>query len=641
MRRYGAVAVLLVLWTAAMAAPPPARVDTALLEAARTAEAAGDDRRVVELVGQWLDAQSTVPPEAELAAAWYLIGKASWRLKRPDDATFYLKKLVKETPGSLWVADASLLLGQIADAQGATAEAIGHFEKAAAGLKSSPEARRPIVARLVELYRQTGKLDKAIDALLTVRRVEEASGDLQAAAAVTEQIDGLIAGESDPARLTPVVNAMARRYPADRALLRLADLAAARKEPYEEEQWLKRFLADFPKQPQAEEIAHRLRANVEAIKAKSAVVGLLLPLSGPARLFGRSALRGAQVALEAAMVPAAPGRETIGVAIRDSQSDMTTEALGRWAEDFDLVALVGPLLTREVERVAPLAQRKRLPVLSPGAQIGTARPLGEPPAGRDYLFWNGLTLAQQARAAASYAVTGAGVTRFMILYPDAPYGVTATEAFSAVVAQLGGEVIAAIGYPPNSTDFGQPLRAMKNADLARYGVIGPPIEGKPPDDWPYTPGFDALFLPGSAEAAGMIASQLAFHGYERLLLLGAGDWNRPELFAFGGRFVDGAVLVDGFFAKSDAPHVREFVRRYQMRYHEEPDLFAAQGYDAMRMVISAIEQGAGDGEEVRDYLSGIKRYPGVSGPTTLVEGGPAEKEAVLVKAQNGRFVLVQ
>jgi len=100
------------------------------------------------------------------------------------------------------------------------------------------------------------------------------------------------------------------------------------------------------------------------------------------------------------------------------------------------------------------------------------------------------------------------------------------------------------------------------------------------------------------------------------------------------------VMADGFFAKSPAPAVQEFVRRYQMRYHEEPDLFAAQAYDAMRMILSALQQGARNGRQVGEYLGGIRLYPGVSGQTTLVPGGPAQKQPVIVKVQGGKLIQV-
>ncbi|MEW6325690.1 MAG: penicillin-binding protein activator, partial [Nitrospirota bacterium] len=619
------------------------------LEAARRADAAGDDARVIELVQQWLKAQAPpdvgppphagsgpgpagppLQPSESAAEALYLIGKASARLQQTNEAIGYLKKLLKEMPASPWAAEASALLGGLYGERGSTAEAISYLEKAASLLRS-PERRRALYERLAALYRQSGNLPKAVETLLALRRLAETSGDQAEAAALIEQIDGLIAQETNAGRLERIVASAGKRFPADAAILRLAALAADRREPYDEEQWLTRFLEDFPRHSQASAAADRLRANAAAIKAKSAVVGILLPLSGPARLFGHSALRGAEIALE--------GQDAVGMTVRDSHG-ADVEAWQEWIDDFEPVAVVGPLLTREMERAAPLAERRRVPLVNPGAPIGPAAPAMEDEA-RGYLFWNGLTLAEQARAAADYAVTGQARMRFMALYPDASYARTATEIFAARVRQLGGEVIAAITYPPGSTDFSAPLRALRTADLARYGTAGPPIEGKPPDEWPYTPGFDAIFLPGGAEAAGMIASQLAFHGFDGIQLLGAGDWNRPELFAYGGRFVEGAVLASGFFAQSAAPHVREFVRRYQMRYHGEPDLFAAQAYDAMRMVLSAIAQGARDGEEVRDYLSGMKDYPGVTGATTLVPGAPALKQPFLMQIHNGKLVPLQ
>lgn len=618
----------------------------ASLDAAKAAAEAGDDTRVIELIQQWLQ---TRPTGEEAADGFYLIGRASWRQQRPDDAIFYLKKILADTPRSPRASDASALLGQIYAGQGSTAEAIAFYEKAT-GLNAAPEFRLPIEEQLVGLYRQTGNLPKAVETLLSIRRMTEASGDAAAVAAVDGRITDLIDHETDVERLQRVVASAAKRPPADLVLLRLADLAAQQHEPYDEEQWLKRFLADFPKHPKAADIAARLRANIDAVKEKSSVVGLLLPLSGPARAFGRNALRGAQVAWEAVPVQ---DRAQSGVIIRDSQSadGLQADALERWAREFRLLAVVGPLLNRETGQVAPVARRLELPFISPGALIGTAsvrpptdtskEPAKEPARGSDpYLFWNGLTLAQQAQAVADYAVARLGAKRFMVLYPDEPYARTAAEIFSDTVRALQGEVIASISYPPNTTDYGAQIKAMKTADLNRYGAIGPPVEGKPPDEWPYTPGFDAIFLPGDAEQGGLLAAQLAFYDFEQTVLLGVGSWNRQELLTFGGRFVEGAVMVDGFFAKSSAPVVQEFVRRYQARYHEEPDLFAAQAYDAMRMILSALQQGARNGRQVGEYLGGIRLYPGVSGQTTLVPGQAAQKQPVIVKVQGGKLIQV-
>lgn len=618
----------------------------ATLEAAKAAAEAGDDKRVIELIQQWLQTR----PTGEAAAdGFYLIGQASWHVQQPDDAIFYLKKLLADTPRSPRAAGASALLGQIYAGQGSTAEAIAFFEKATA-LDDSPEFRLPIEEQLAGLYRQTGNLIKAVDTLLTMRRMAEAAGDAAAVAAVEGRISDLIDHENDVERLQRLAASAAKRFPTDLALLRLADLAVQQHEPYDEEQWLKRFLTDFSKHPKAADITTRLRANVDAVKDKSSVVGLLLPLTGPARAFGRNALRGAQVAWEA--VPA-QDRAPFGLAIRDSQSadGLQADAVERWAKEFHLLAVVGPLLNRETGQVAPVARRLELPFISPGALVGSAPPRPSPDttkepakepaaASEPYLFWNGLTLAQQAQAVADYAVARLGAKRFMVLYPDEPYARTAAEIFSDTVRALQGEVIASISYPPDTTDYGAQIRAMKTSDLNRYGAIGPPVEGKPPDEWPYMPGFDAIFLPGDAEQGGLMAAQLAFYDYERTTLLGVGSWNRQELLTFGGRFVEGAVMADGFFARSPAPAVQEFVRRYQLRYHEEPDLFAAQAYDAMRMILSALQQGARNGRQVGEYLGGIRLFPGVSGQTTLVPGQAAQKQPVIVKVQGGKLIQV-
>jgi ABC-type branched-subunit amino acid transport system substrate-binding protein len=57
-------------------------------------------------------------------------------------------------------------------------------------------------------------------------------------------------------------------------------------------------------------------------------------------------------------------------------------------------------------------------------------------------------------------------------------------------------------------------------------------------------------------------------------------------------------------AESRIAAVREFVEAYQVRYHAEPSMFAAQAYEAAQVVLMGIRGGATSGKKLRANLGG-------------------------------------
>lgn len=153
--------------------------------------------------------------------------------------------------------------------------------------------------------------------------------------------------------------------------------------------------------------------------------------------------------------------------------------------------------------------------------------------------------------------------------------------------------------------------------------------------------FDALFIPDYADMVGMIAPQLPFYGIEETPLLGINGWNSPELIRNAGRYVEGAVFVDGFFRYSSYPFVEDFVRLYFEKYGEEPSILEAQGFDVAGMLLAILDRpGVNTREDVRLALSTLRNYPGVTGATSFDYLGEAEKLLFLLQVRNGNIVQI-
>ena len=73
-----------------------------------------------------------------------------------------------------------------------------------------------------------------------------------------------------------------------------------------------------------------------------------------------------------------------------------------------------------------------------------------------------------------------------------------------------------------------------------------------------------------------------------------------------------------------------------------PDALAALGYDAARILADAIGRaGSTDGAKIRDAIAATKDFAGVTGTITINADRNAVKPAVVLKVENGKYLLVE
>jgi ABC-type branched-subunit amino acid transport system substrate-binding protein len=295
------------------------------------------------------------------------------------------------------------------------------------------------------------------------------------------------------------------------------------------------------------------------------------------------------------------------------------------------LAAIGPLLSRDLQLVAGLADQTDTPFITPSATAPDLRRYGT------YLLSTAMTYALQAERIADHALGHLGYRRFAILHPETAYGRELARLFAEEVRTRGGELIATESYKDADSDFGPQIRRIKEADLSRYGQTTTMQTSKGAERIMYTPGFDAIFLPGDSRQVALIAPQLLFYDV-KVPLLGSSTWNSGDLLRLGGHAVDGGVFVDGFFIDSPEQNIREFVDRYRKRYHSDPSLFAAQAYDATRLVLEAIRKGATSGREVYEQLVRFQDLPTLSGPASFGSAGALNRRLFVINVKNGKFV---
>jgi ABC-type branched-subunit amino acid transport system substrate-binding protein len=542
-------------------------------------------------------------------------GKASGQLgnlkKAVESFRLFLEKFPKESRVNAvrsQLSYAYLAMGGITPAvsadQGGVEEALSVWKD----IVGQESIKTPIYTRAVEIYSERDQYANALRVLLQKKGFLTNSSEIET---TTSAIIAIIRNRLTEKELQTVSAESRPRFPSDEAIIQLIKLYNKKEILYLAEKESKRFLSLFPNHAYAEEATEGINNIRAKIKENEYLIGVILPLSGKLSQFGISALQGVELALKQYKIVFPSS--SVGLAVKDSDEGTLEE----WLKDYMPLGIVGPLLSREVNQVAPIAERGRLALITPGASSATLLSMGRA------VFRNATTPASQCHAISEYAIRTLELKRFAILFSNDRSGKEWVRCLRENVNLMGGKIVLAQSYLPNETDFKDPIGPLKKAYEKTDGV-----------------GFDGIFLPGDASSVGLILPQLFFHDIKNTVLLGTMGWSDPDFLKLARKYAEGAVFVDGFFAESQDPFIQKFVSQYRKEFHEDPNLLAAQAYDAANIIITAIKEGGTSRSDIRSAISGTRDFEAVSGYISEIKDGEAIKKPFLIQVKNGKLVQV-
>ncbi len=578
---------------------------------------------------------ATSPKPELLDDTYLLLGAALHRTAQYGEALKYLLLLHTEFPDSEVTDRGKLMQARVHASMGNLDLALPILT-GLRNLSKDDATKREALQLSGDFYVQKKDTTQAIQAWLD----EVAAGTEGQAEDVRARIRKLTSETSDKKVLDQIRNTFPHSFPGDLASLRLIDLYIGRGEDHQAIRQIQQFLVNFPTHPQAAHTSELLATLQATQKSNQFFIAAVLPLSGKLAPFAGEVISGIQLAVETNRDRA--GGPSVGLIVKDLEADHASflDEFSELLNDDRPLAVIGPLLSKNLPVMAELAERAHIPLITPTATFPNVRRLG------NYVFNTALTYELQAKRIADFAINEQGFRRFCILHPDTTYGRELARLFAQEVRRHEGEVIAVESYKEGEADVSAQLKRMKAEDLKRYGLSVPVDETKLTGKLTkldkkvfYTPGFDAIFIPGRAADAGILTAQINFHDM-KVPFLGANGWNSLDFARTDDSSVDGAVFVDGFFVDSKTPSVQDFVARYRKRFDTNPTLFVMQGYDAAKLVLDAVRKGASSGEAVRDYLLTQPDLSSLAGRAAFGPDGTLNRPLFLIQIKRGRFLQV-
>ena len=351
-----------------------------------------------------------------------------------------------------------------------------------------------------------------------------------------------------------------------------------------------------------------------AFAEKTIMLGYSLPLTGSHAQYGEVFRNSAKLQLDKFNKSGKLKGAKVEIVYEDSKSD-PKEAINiarKFVDNEQIVGVLGDFTSTVSMAAGRVYGMEGMPQLSQTASHPDFTKVG------NCQFRNITTQAYEGPFVAKWA-EGLGFKKFAIIAIQNDWGISAAENFEKGIKELGGEITAIEYFNPGNRDFRSILTKISR--------------GKP----------EAVYLCMMYEEGAMVLQQKKQLGI-KTPIFGTSSLYSPKLIELAGDSADGLLLSSTFMCDSPEPNVVEFVRGYKKNYESEPNMFAAQAYDAVGIMLDAIAK-VGPGvtrSSLRDALAQTKDYPGVTGSTTF---DPETREPVKglarLKVENGSFVLVK
>ncbi|MEA2102731.1 MAG: ABC transporter substrate-binding protein [Thermodesulfobacteriota bacterium] len=340
-------------------------------------------------------------------------------------------------------------------------------------------------------------------------------------------------------------------------------------------------------------------------------IGVLVPLKGRLDVVGQKIIKGVELASGVFSDRPSPGVEYL---IMDYGSDNTVipDMISSLDQD-NVIAIIGPVGEEACKCARKRAQDLGIPLIS-FTQANLERNEDS------FCFRNFITTWIQAKTLLETA-RDQGILSFAILYPTDRFGNIFSSIFEEMAANYGIKVVRTIGYSPRKVDFKKEVSSL---------IQGLP-EGAAPD-------FDALLIPDSATNSAMIASYLSYYDIEGVRLFGPSLWNTPDFIRIGGKNVEDAIFVSGFFTDSRIGFVQDFTNSFYYTFGYNPSVWEASAYDTANILQNILRDEVHTRASLKDRITSLKDYPGVSGATSFSSDGSLDKVIFILTVKNHTIV---
>jgi branched-chain amino acid transport system substrate-binding protein len=270
--------------------------------------------------------------------------------------------------------------------------------------------------------------------------------------------------------------------------------------------------------------------------------------------------------------------------------------------------IIGAVSSEVTLGIAPICQAKGVLLLSPSSSAPKITEAG------DFIFRNFPSDVLEGTAMADFA-KDRGVRRVVIFAVDDEFGAGLTEVFGRRFESKSRKVIEKFLIPE-----GDPAALAEM--VAKVKELNP----------------EGVYV--VAYEAEIVSLLQELHAAEIRPLIMATASVTQKIPGLAGEAAENLVYPQpSFDIGSGDPPVATFVEAYRERYDEDPGIYAAHGYDALKLIWQAmLDTGHSRPDEIKRGLLGLESYHGAAGRTSFDSSGDVVRYPQLFVVRDGQPV---
>ncbi|KAB8031843.1 ABC transporter substrate-binding protein [Fluviispira multicolorata] len=336
------------------------------------------------------------------------------------------------------------------------------------------------------------------------------------------------------------------------------------------------------------------------LNALEVKIGALLSLTNSLASYGQDAKNGIELALD--QLKKSDIKLTVVYEDTQSTPSESAKAINKLIVSDKVEVVIGDMTSSNTIAAASIAEKAKIPILTPSSTNDTIT------MGKEYIFRACFIDSFQGYVMSKFSLNNLNAKTAIVLEDsDSDYSKGLSKSFVYDFEKNHGKVLKILKYSQKDTSYTSQL-----ADVRRI---------KP----------DVLFIPGFHQQVGVILRE-AKDLQIRAKILGGDGWDTPELRNIAKGAEVGAYISNHYSSSGENLSLKNFVKAYKEKYHVDPSSFAALAYDSVNMVyIAVINAKSNNPEKIKNSLSKIKDFKGVTGTISIDQNHNATKPAVILE----------
>lgn len=336
-------------------------------------------------------------------------------------------------------------------------------------------------------------------------------------------------------------------------------------------------------------------------------IGIVQSTTGAAAPYGKSVVNGIELAIRQYE---ADDLQISQQVLDDKSTPEGGSAAFTTLTSQDVDAIIGPTLSAVGLEALKVSQAAGIPAL--GATLTAA---GIPETG-SFVFRTALSERNVVPATLKYVTRETPIrTAVLIVNSSDAFSRSSADAMKYGLDQIGGSVMLEIDVA-KTPDYAGALAGIRDAQ------------------------FDAFLVSPLLELSGPIVRTIRNQGFTQPLVGGNG-FNTLDIVAASMGAVNGAYVGAPWNPAVDTKVSKEFVAAYSAAYGAAPDLYAAQGYATVEILVAAVRKaGSTEPEAIRVALAGLRGVDTIFGTISISQDREALYEPVVQQYRDGKLVVV-